>query len=114
MLGEASGAWDFMSILSIGTVTSSCIFRHSAPPSDLTKGNHQLLCRNTFISDGLTVPIERIHPREVLFAALAGIRANVEVQLLVSLTVVLPGEALATPWPLALEGLLLRVRAQVS
>lgn len=37
MFGEASAAWAFISMPSgIGTVTSSCIFRHSAPPSDRT------------------------------------------------------------------------------
>ena len=60
------------------------------------------------------MPVERVHPRKVLLAALAWVRADVEVQLLVPLAVVLPRKALATPRPLALVGFLLRMRAQVA
>ena len=66
------------------------------------------------ITGGLTVPIERVHPREVLLTPLTGIRANVQMQLLVSFAIVLPGEALATPRPLALERFLLCMRPQVT
>ena len=58
--------------------------------------------------------VKRIHPREILLAAFAGIRADVEMQLLMTLAIVLPREALATARPLALVRLLLRMRAQVS
>ena len=60
------------------------------------------------------MPIERIHPGEVLLAPFARIRADVEVQLFVSFTVVLPSKALAAPRPLALERFLLRMRPQVA
>ena len=66
------------------------------------------------IEKTLTMPVQRVHPRKVLLAALAGIRADVEVQLLVPLAVVLAREALSTPRPLALIRLLFRVRAQVA
>ena len=60
------------------------------------------------------MPVERVHPRKVLLAPLAGVRADVEVELLVPLAVVLPREALAASGPLALIGLLFRVRAQMA
>ena len=60
------------------------------------------------------MPVERVHPREALPAAFAEVRADAEVQLLMPLAVVLPCEALATPRPLALIRLLLRVRSQVA
>ena len=60
------------------------------------------------------MPVQRVHPRKVLLAALAGVRADVEVQLLVPLAVVLSRETLAAPRPLALIRLLLRVRSQVA
>ena len=59
----------------------------------------------------LTVPVECIHPRKVLLAALARVRAYVEVQLLVPLAVMLARKALAAAGPLALVRLLLGVRA---
>ena len=60
------------------------------------------------------MPVERVHPRKVLLAPLAGVRPDVEMELLVSLAVVLPREALAAPGPLALVRLLLRMRAQMA
>lgn len=60
------------------------------------------------------MPVERVHPRKVLLAALTWVGADVEVQLLMSLAVMLPCEALAAPRPLALVRLLFRVRAQVA
>ncbi len=60
------------------------------------------------------MPVERVHPRKILLAALARVRPDVEVQLLVPLAIVLPREALAAPRPLALVRFLLRVRAQVA
>ena len=60
------------------------------------------------------MPVQRVHPGKVLLAALAGVRADVEVQLLVPLAVVLSRETLAAPRPLALIRLLFRVRAQVA
>ena len=67
-----------------------------------------------YIRGTLTVPVERVHPRKVLLAPLAGVRPDVEMELLVPLAVVLPREALAAPGPLALVRLLLRVRAQMT
>ena len=63
---------------------------------------------------GLTMSVKRVHARKVLLATLARVRANVEVELLVALAVVLPREALAAPRPLALIRLLFRVRAQMA
>ena len=60
------------------------------------------------------MPVERVHPRKVLLASLAGVRPDVEMELLVPLAVVLPREALAAPGPLALVRLLLRMRAQMT
>lgn len=59
----------------------------------------------------LTMAIQRVHAREVLLAALAWVRADVQMQLFVPLTVVLPREALAASGPLALIRLLFRMRA---
>lgn len=66
------------------------------------------------ITTELTVPIECVHPREILLTSFTRIRANVEVQLLVPFTVVLPGKALAATRPLALERFLFRMRPQVT
>ena len=60
------------------------------------------------------MPVERVHPHKVLLAPLAGVRPDVQMELLVSLAVVLPREALAAPGPLALVRLLLRMRAQMT
>ena len=60
------------------------------------------------------MPVERVHPRKVLLAPLAGVRPDVQMELLVPLAVVLPREALAAPGPLALVRLLLRMRAQMT
>lgn len=57
--------------------------------------------------------VKRIHPREVLVTPVACERSVVRVELLVALAVMLARKALATPWPLALEWLLLVVRAHV-
>ena len=54
----------------------------------------------------LTMSVKSIHPCEVLVASVTGERPVVRVQLFVSLAVVLPCKALATPRPLALERLL--------
>ena len=58
--------------------------------------------------------VQGIHASEVLLAAFARVWADVEVQLLVPLAIVLSREALAAPGPLALVRLLLCVRAQVA
>ena len=62
----------------------------------------------------LTVSIQGIHSSERLLAPLAGVRSDVEMQLLVSFAIVLPGKALAAAWPLALIRFLLSMRSQVS
>ena len=66
------------------------------------------------ITGGLTVPIERVHPREVLLTPLTGIRANVQMQLLVTLAIVLTSEPLVASRPLALERTFFIMRPQMS
>ena len=60
------------------------------------------------------MPVERVHPRKVLLAPLAGVRPDVEMELLVPLAVVLPRESLAAARPLALEWPFFIVRSQMS
>lgn len=55
--------------------------------------------------------IEGIEPCKWLPATIAYEWAMIRVQLLVAFAVMLSREALATPWPLAVEGLLIIVRA---
>jgi len=55
--------------------------------------------------------IEGIKPCKRLPATIAYERAMIRVQLLMALAVMLSCKALATPWPLAVEGLLIIVRA---
>ena len=62
----------------------------------------------------LTMTIKRVHARECLAAAVTIVRADIQMQRLMPLAVVLAREALSTPWPLALIRLLFRVRAQVA
>ncbi len=59
------------------------------------------------------MPIQRVHPRKRLPTPLALERAEIAVQLFMSLTIVLPCETLAAPRPVALVRLLFVVRAQV-
>jgi len=60
------------------------------------------------------VAIQRVHASKRLLAAIAGVRAQVEVQRLVPFTIVLAGETLLATRPLALEWSLLIVRSQVT
>jgi uncharacterized protein (DUF697 family) len=65
-------------------------------------------------SGKLTVAVQCVHASKRLLAAIAGVRAQVEVQGFVPLAVVLAGEALLATRPLALEWSLLIVRSQVT
>lgn len=58
--------------------------------------------------------VQRVHASKRLLAAIASVRAQVEVQGLVPLAIVLAGETLLTTRPLALEWSLLIVRPQVT
>jgi hypothetical protein len=60
------------------------------------------------------VAVQRVHASKRLLAAIAGVRAQVEVQGLVPLAIVLAGETLLATRPLALEWSLLIVRSQVT
>jgi hypothetical protein len=60
------------------------------------------------------VTIEGVKPCKWLPAAIAYEWAMIRVQLLVSLAIMLSRKAFAAPWPLALEGLFIVVRAQVT
>ena len=58
--------------------------------------------------------VQRVHASKRLLATIAGVRAQVEVQGLVPLAIVLAGETLLATRPLALEWSLLIVRSQVT
>ena len=58
--------------------------------------------------------VQCIHASEWLLTPFACERPVVGVQLLVTLAIVLPGKAFATPWPLALEWLLLVMGPEVT
>ena len=58
--------------------------------------------------------VQRVHASKRFLATIAGVRAQVEVQGLVPLAIVLAGETLLATGPLALEWSLLIVRSQVT
>lgn len=99
--------------------SSPCNRAQSTPPSDLTvRGRHEapfstgFRARQNCGGQGkLTVAVQRVHASKRLFAAITGVRTQVEVQGLVPLAIVLAGETLLAAGPLALEWSLLVVRS---
>jgi hypothetical protein len=61
-----------------------------------------------------TMPVQRVHPRKRLLAALTRERPDVEMQVLVALAVVLARERLGAARPLALVRLLLVVGPEMA
>ena len=62
----------------------------------------------------LTVSVESVHPSEVLLTSLARIRTNVQMQLLVSLAIVLTSEAFVASRPFTNVRALFGMRAKVA
>ena len=60
------------------------------------------------------MPVESVHPSEVLLTPFARIRPNIKMKLLMPLAVVLSGESLATPRPFALIGFYFGMRTQMT
>ena len=60
------------------------------------------------------MPIQRIHPRKRLITPLTHIRPNIQMQLFMPLTIMLPREALIASGPFTLERSLFVVRSQVA
>lgn len=62
----------------------------------------------------LVVSVQGIEPRKRFLTALALIRLNVQVQIVVPFTIMHPSKAPAAPWPLALERTFVQVRTQMA